>query len=103
MIYPVIDLVESKLVVRLPDVSCEGSRLAQHVLIERFHLVERNRILDRIEVVENYKKIRNTFRYILSNLYDFDPVKDAVPFGKMEALDQYMRRETAALPADVRN
>ncbi len=26
-------------------------------------------------VGENYKKIRNTFRYILSNLYDFDPVE----------------------------
>ena len=33
-------------------------------------------------VGENYKKIRNTFRYILSNLYDFDPVKDAVPFDE---------------------
>ena len=41
-------------------------------------------------VGENYRKIRNTFRYVLSNLYDFDPVKDAVPFEKMEELDQYM-------------
>ena len=54
-------------------------------------------------VGENYKKIRNTFRYILSNLYDFDPVKDAVPFEKMEELDQYMLRETSAFAADVRN
>src|SRR5712671_3987314 len=53
-------------------------------------------------VGENYKKIRNTFRYTLSNLYDFDPVKDAVPFDKMEALDQYMLRETCAFSADVR-
>ena len=48
-------------------------------------------------VGENYKKIRNTFRYILSNLYDFDPAKDAVPFDKMEELDQYMLRADAAL------
>jgi isoleucyl-tRNA synthetase len=54
-------------------------------------------------VGENYKKIRNTFRYILSNLYDFDPVKDAVPFDKMEELDQYMLRQTCAFAADVRN
>jgi isoleucyl-tRNA synthetase len=54
-------------------------------------------------VGENYKKIRNTFRYILSNLYDFDPVKDAVPFEKMEALDQYMLRQTCAFATDVRN
>ncbi len=54
-------------------------------------------------VGENYKKIRNTFRYILSNLYDFDPVKDAVPFEQMEELDQYMLRQTCAFAADVRN
>ncbi len=54
-------------------------------------------------VGENYKKIRNTFRYILSNLYDFDPVKDAVPFEKMEELDQYMLRQTCAFANDVRN
>jgi len=54
-------------------------------------------------VGENYKKIRNTFRYILSNLYDFDPVKDAVPFEKMEELDQYMLRQTCDFATDVRN
>jgi isoleucyl-tRNA synthetase len=53
-------------------------------------------------VGENYKKIRNTFRYILSNLYDFDPAKDAVPFEQMEALDQYMLRQTALFGEDVR-
>ena len=54
-------------------------------------------------VGENYKKIRNTFRYILSNLYDFDPVKDAVSFEEMEELDQYILRETGAFAADVRS
>jgi isoleucyl-tRNA synthetase len=54
-------------------------------------------------VGENYKKIRNTFRYILSNLYDFDPMKDAVPFEKMEELDQYMLRQSCAFSTDVRN
>jgi isoleucyl-tRNA synthetase len=54
-------------------------------------------------VGENYRKIRNTFRYVLSNLYDFDPVKDAVPFEKMEELDQYMLRQTCAFAADVRS
>jgi isoleucyl-tRNA synthetase len=54
-------------------------------------------------VGENYKKIRNTFRYILSNLYDFDPLKDAVPFEKMQELDQYMLRQTCSFAIDVRN
>ncbi len=53
-------------------------------------------------VGENYKKIRNTFRYILSNLYDFDPGADAVPFERMEALDQYMLRQTCSFATDVR-
>src|SRR5208337_108369 len=54
-------------------------------------------------VGDNYKKIRNTFRYILSNVYDFDPVKDAVRFEEMEELDQYMLRQTCAFAADVSN
>jgi isoleucyl-tRNA synthetase len=54
-------------------------------------------------VGENYKKIRNTFRYILSNLYDFDPVTDAVPFEKMEELDQYILRQALSFAADVRS
>ena len=54
-------------------------------------------------VGENYKKIRNTFRYVLSNLYDFDPATDAVPFEKMEPLDQYMLRQTCSFAGDVKS
>jgi len=53
-------------------------------------------------VGENYKKIRNTFRYILGNLDGFDPTTDAVSFAEMHPLDQYMLRQTAAFAADVR-
>ena len=53
-------------------------------------------------IAENYRKIRNTFRYILGNLTGFDPLRDNVPFEKMEAIDQYMLRQTAAMAADVR-
>jgi isoleucyl-tRNA synthetase len=56
-----------------------------------------------LTVAENYRKIRNTFRYILGNLGDFDPQADAVPFDRMEALDQYMLRQTQAFASDVRN
>ena len=53
-------------------------------------------------IAENYRTIRNNlFRYALGNLYDFDPAKDALPFAKLEALDQYMLLETAAMAADV--
>jgi isoleucyl-tRNA synthetase len=53
-------------------------------------------------VGDNYKKIRNTVRYILSNLYDFDPSYDAVRFDKMDEIDQYMLRQTCAFAEDVR-
>jgi isoleucyl-tRNA synthetase len=53
-------------------------------------------------VGENYKKIRNTFRYILSNLAGFDPERDAVPIDQMEALDRYMLRQTCLVASDVR-
>ena len=52
-------------------------------------------------IAENYKKIRNTFRYILGNLYDFDPAKDAVPFAEVQPLDQYMLRQTADMTHEV--
>jgi isoleucyl-tRNA synthetase len=52
---------------------------------------------------ENYRKIRNTFRYILGNLYDFDPQSDVVSFADMESLDQHMLRQTCSLATDVRN
>ncbi len=56
-----------------------------------------------LRVAENYRKIRNTFRYVLGNLYDFDPEKDAVKYEEMEALDQYMLRQTCSFATDVRN
>jgi isoleucyl-tRNA synthetase len=53
-------------------------------------------------VAENYRAIRNNlFKNALGNLYDFDPQTNAVPFEKLEGLDQYMLRQTAALARDV--
>jgi isoleucyl-tRNA synthetase len=54
-----------------------------------------------LTVAENYRKIRNTFRYILGNLYDFDPEQDAIPFEQMEALDQYMLRQSWTFASDL--
>ena len=40
---------------------------------------------------EIYRKLRNTFRFMLGNLHDFDPSTDMVKdFAKLEPLDQYM-------------
>ena len=40
--------------------------------------------------VEVYKKIRNTFRYMLGNISDFDPESDIVPFEKLSFVDKWM-------------
>jgi isoleucyl-tRNA synthetase len=57
-----------------------------------------------LRVAENYREIRNKlFKNALGNLYDFDPATNAVPFEELEALDQYMLRQTWALAQDVRN
>jgi len=39
---------------------------------------------------EAYRKIRNTFRYALGNLHDFDAVADAVPGDQLTGLDQWI-------------
>jgi isoleucyl-tRNA synthetase len=52
-------------------------------------------------VAEQYRKIRNTFRYILGNLDKFDPQQHAVAFSEMEGLDRYMLLRTAAMAQEV--
>ncbi len=50
------------------------------------------RISDEIiqRLVEAYRRIRNTCRFILGNLYDFDPEKDKVPYSEMHELDRWI-------------
>lgn len=56
-----------------------------------------------LKIAEDYRTIRNNlFKNILGNLYDFDPEKDALPFEKLEALDQYMLRRTWDLARAVK-
>ncbi|SFW38008.1 isoleucine--tRNA ligase [Nitrosovibrio sp. Nv17] len=41
-------------------------------------------------VVESYRRIRNTLRFLLANLADFDPVADAVAVERWLEIDRYM-------------
>jgi len=41
-------------------------------------------------VAEAYRKLRNTMRYLLANLYDFDPAVDSVPDAQLEEVDRYI-------------
>jgi len=47
-----------------------------------------NEILSRL--VEAYRKIRNTCRFLIGNLYDFDPSKDLVPFENLPGFERYV-------------
>jgi isoleucyl-tRNA synthetase len=42
------------------------------------------------QISESNRKLRNTFRYILSNLADFNPLIDAVEYQKLPAFDKFM-------------
>jgi isoleucyl-tRNA synthetase len=53
-------------------------------------------------VAEAYRKIRNTCRYILGNLADFDPARDAVPQEHMTEFDCYILARLERLKSDVR-
>jgi isoleucyl-tRNA synthetase len=53
-------------------------------------------------LVDAYRKLRNTFRYMLGNLADFDTAKDAVPAGEMLELDQWMLLRAEDLVARCR-
>jgi isoleucyl-tRNA synthetase len=52
-------------------------------------------------IAENYRKLRNTFRYILGNLNGFDAQLEAVPFEQMASIDRYMLRQAAELAQQV--
>ena len=41
-------------------------------------------------LAEAYRKLRNTFRYLLGNIHDFDPTRDAVAGGELAEIDQWV-------------
>jgi isoleucyl-tRNA synthetase len=49
------------------------------------------RISDNIlkQLSDAYRRIRNTCRFMLGNLYDFDPTKDSVPYDAMQEIDRF--------------
>jgi isoleucyl-tRNA synthetase len=54
------------------------------------------------QLSEAYRKIRNTFRFALSNLFDFVPAKNALPNEKLEETDRWMLERTAELARKCR-
>ncbi len=54
------------------------------------------------QLSEAYRKIRNTFRFALSNLYDFDPARDSVADSELWEMDAWMLRRTGELVRECR-
>src|SRR5439155_24013313 len=54
-------------------------------------------------LTEAYRKLRNTFRYPLGNLWDFEPKRDAVAVDKLSEIDQWilLRAEDLVLQCRV--
>jgi isoleucyl-tRNA synthetase len=57
-------------------------------------------ILERMS--DAYRRIRNTIKFLLSNLWDFDPKTDSPAYGGLEEMDRWALHELAALIGRVR-
>src|SRR5699024_7162524 len=53
------------------------------------------------QVSEAYRKIRNTFRFMLGNLFDYDPVDNKVKDHELEEVDRYMLYRLQEVVKDV--
>ena len=52
-------------------------------------------------VVDTYRRVRNTLKFLLANTSDFDIAKDAVPLAELLEVDRYALSRTAQLQADI--
>jgi len=59
-----------------------------------------NEILKRL--ADAYFRIRNTYRFLLGNLYDFDPEKDRVPYRELYEIDRWALHRLQKLISRVR-
>jgi isoleucyl-tRNA synthetase len=53
-------------------------------------------------LIEAYRKIRNTSRFLLGNLYDYDPKRDAPPDDKLQEIDRWALHRLQGLVRRVR-
>ncbi len=52
-------------------------------------------------VVDAYRRIRNTLRFLLANVSDFDPAKDAVSDADLLEIDRFALSRAAQMQADI--
>ncbi|MBI4981588.1 MAG: isoleucine--tRNA ligase [Candidatus Omnitrophica bacterium] len=54
-----------------------------------------------LRLAEAYRKIRNTARFMLSNLYDFNPDKDTINYASLKKIDQWILFKLHLLISEV--
>jgi len=52
-------------------------------------------------VVDTYRRVRNTLKFLLANVSDFDPAKDAVPADQLLEIDRYALSRLSQLQTDI--
>ncbi|MBZ0185114.1 MAG: class I tRNA ligase family protein, partial [Candidatus Obscuribacterales bacterium] len=53
------------------------------------------------QLAEVYKKLRNTARYMLGNLHDFDPQKDSVAYEDLSDIDKYILHKLSEVVEEI--
>jgi isoleucyl-tRNA synthetase len=85
----------------IDDLGTDGLRLWASSIDISGEAVVSKIMLDNIKEV--FRKVRNTSRFLLSNLYDFDIQKDAMPLDQLLLIDQYALQELFELNVRVIN
>lgn len=65
----------------------------------RYEIAASKEILSRTS--EAYRRIRNTTRFLLANLHDFNPEQDLIPIKEMLKLDQWAIDQAAHIQKDI--
>ena len=58
--------------------------------------------ISNLQVQESYQKIRNTNRYLLSNLNDFNPSRDKIPYSQLHLPDKWCLSRLYEVDKEVR-
>jgi len=56
-----------------------------------------------VRVTEAYRRIRNTYKFILGNVFDFDPDKNMVAYKDLREIDKWMMHKINMLVCDARD
>ena len=54
------------------------------------------------QCLEEYRKLRNTARYLLGNLHDYEPTAHGVPYSELPAIDRHMLSQLAIFTREAR-